>query len=122
MDLANINFAEFKFDPAPYNIDINMMSEQIEDNNFERDADLKAKINQFDTLASEKMELCSQITEEINNVRIENLKMQMELKSLKIQEEHLSDTHLDLKESKIESHCTYIFICFIHSNFSFFLF
>lgn len=105
MDVPNINFNEYKFDPAPYTIAVNSLSQKIQDNNFGIDSNSKTTFKQIDTFnsqISEKMEVCSQIAEEIKKVRVGNSHLQMELKSLKKEEEHLSETNLDLKEGEIE--------------------
>lgn len=104
MDVPNINFNEYKFDPAPYKIAVNSLSQKIQDNNFGIDSSSKTTSKQIDTFnsqISEKMEVCSQIAEEIKKVRVDNFNMQMDLKALLKEEEHLSETNLDLKEGEI---------------------
>ncbi|XP_055305511.1 uncharacterized protein LOC129570108 [Sitodiplosis mosellana] len=96
MEKPNINSNEYKFDPAPYTIAIKTFSEQIQTNCLETNP--KPTFKQFDEVIGDKIEMCSRIAEEINKVRVDNSKMQIELKSLKKEEEHLSYTHLDLKE------------------------
>lgn len=105
MDVPNINFNEYKFDPAPYTIAIDSLSQKIQDNNIGIDTSPRTTLKPLDTFnsqISEKMEVCLQISEEIKKVRMNNSNIQMELKSLKKEEEHLSETNLDLKEGEIE--------------------
>lgn len=105
MDVPNINFNEYKFDPAPYTVAVNSLSKKIQDNNFGIDSNSKTTFKQidiFNSQISEKMEVCSQIAEEIKKVRVDNYNMQLELQTLLKEEEHLSETNLDLKEGEIE--------------------
>lgn len=96
MYMPKINFSDYKFDPAPYTLGINALSEQIQDEN--RETNSKTTFKEFDILIGEKMEMCLHVADDIEKVRAENLKIQTELKSLKKEEEFLSGTHLDLKE------------------------
>lgn len=117
MDIPQINFNEYKFDSTPYTIPVNMVSQQIQDKSIEVDSDSKTKLKQLDTQINEKMEEISQIDEAMKKVRAENLKLQLELKSLKKEEECLSSTHSDLKEGEIESHIFW----FLYFNCNYFI-
>lgn len=99
MDLQNINFNEYKFDPVSYTIAIDILSEQMQAASSETDSNTICK--QFDAVLSEKMEMCSQIAGEMKKVRVDICKIQRELESLKREQENLSSTHLDLKEGEL---------------------
>lgn len=99
MDLQNINFNGYKFDPASYSISIDILSEQMQANGTEIDANTICK--QFDALINEKKEMCSQIAEEMKKIRVDICKTQSELESLKREQENLLSTHLDLKEGEL---------------------
>ncbi|XP_031626182.1 uncharacterized protein LOC116342634 [Contarinia nasturtii] len=98
MDMQQIDFSEYKFDPIPYARAIETLAKQIHGTNFEANQCSKSTFDQIDALIGEKTAECSQIAEEIKNVRNDNLKMQIELESLKKEEAELSSTHVDLKE------------------------
>lgn len=99
MDLQNINFDEYKFDPASYTIAVDILSEQMEVGCSETGS--KTICKKFDATLSEKMEMYSQIAEEMKKVRVEICKIHRELESLKREQENLSSTNLDLKEGKL---------------------
>lgn len=101
MEKFNINLDGYKFDDTPYKIAKDQLAEKIQNSNIDTDLNSDTTIKQFDALISEKTEASAQIADEIKKVREENFKMQMELKSLKKEEEWLSGAHLDLKEGEI---------------------
>lgn len=114
MDIP-IDFNEYKFDPTPYTHSISMLAKKIEDGNFEANKCSMSTLNQIDALIAEKNEECSRVSEEIKNVRNENVKLQMELDSLKKEEEELSSAHNDLKEGIIW--LTIFYMRSINTNF-----
>lgn len=97
MEMLNMNFTEFDFNISQSSA-ITMLTKQIKKKDAEASQDLKISLHQIDMQVGAKMEECSQIVEEIRNLRLEHFKVQMEFEVLKREEEELSSTQQDLKE------------------------
>lgn len=98
MEQQKLKFSEFKFDSTAYSMAINAYAKQIGENNVEK-SDTGDKIfHHMDSSINEKVQKCAQIAENIKRVQLDNFEMQMNMDTLKEEEEQLSRNNLDLKE------------------------
>lgn len=94
----DVKFDNYGFDATPYMIAANTFSKQFnekecESNEFSNDA-----FQQLHLKISEKLSECSNMNEDLKKIRTENLNLQMELDTLKREQEQLSRNSFDLKE------------------------
>lgn len=98
MEQQNIKFVEYKFDSTPYVIAANSFSKQFKDIETKNKDLSKYAFDQLDSSISLKINERSITNENLKKIQTEILKIQMELDTLKREEEQLSCCSFDLKE------------------------
>lgn len=100
MEQQNIKFDEYKFDATPYVIAANSFSKQFKEIESKNNDLSKYAFDRLNSSVSQKICECSIINENLKKIQTENLNIQMELDTLKREEEQLLRCSFDLKEGK----------------------
>lgn len=101
----------------------NTFSSEIRNSkHFANFADFKKTFDNLNTLISEKMEACLQVTTDIKQMQKDNAEIRMQMNDLEKEEYQQSNTNFDLKEGKCRTMEKLIFVpILIHLLFFFFL-
>lgn len=98
MEQENIKFEKFKFDATPYIIAANTFSKQFEE---KENVNSDYASSQLNSSISEKLGECSNMNEDLKKIQSETLIIQMELDTLKREEEQLTNSSIDFKEGEL---------------------